>query len=182
MNVFVLNTGRCGSMTFAKACSHITNFSSGHETRAHRLGPGRLRYPGNHIEVDNRLSWMLGRLDDIFGDSAIYVHLHRRRADVMRSYIKRADRGIMRAYGSVITIPKIRGSTINAESCARDMLYTMEKNIQLFLRDKTRVMHVSLENAADDFPKFWKLIGAKGDLSAAVSEFSVRYNRTIKRR
>lgn len=28
MNVFVLCTGRCGSMTFARACGHIRNFSA----------------------------------------------------------------------------------------------------------------------------------------------------------
>ena len=33
-SVFVLNVGRRGSTSFAKACSHITNFSSGHETKS----------------------------------------------------------------------------------------------------------------------------------------------------
>ena len=57
MNIFVLCTGRCGSMTFTKACGHIDNFSSAHESRCGRLGNERLAYPENHIEVDNRLSW-----------------------------------------------------------------------------------------------------------------------------
>ncbi len=63
MNVFVLGTGRCGTTTFMKACRHVTNCTSGHETRVNHVGPERLSYPSNHIEADNRLSWFLGRLD-----------------------------------------------------------------------------------------------------------------------
>ena len=49
MNVFVLNTGRCGSMTFVEACRPITNFSSAHESRCAKLGAERFAYPDNHI-------------------------------------------------------------------------------------------------------------------------------------
>lgn len=77
MNVFVLSTGRCGSTTFVKACEHITNFSAAHESRTGLLGAARLDYAGNHIEADNRLSWLLGRLDRTYGNAAFYVHLRR---------------------------------------------------------------------------------------------------------
>ena len=76
-NVFVLCTGRCGSTTLVEACGHLSNWTSGHETRTHLLGPARLAYPDGHIEADNRLSWLLGRLDEAFGDRAAYVHLTR---------------------------------------------------------------------------------------------------------
>lgn len=52
MNVFVLCTGRCGSMTFAEACSHAVNYTTGHESGRHRRYD--LKYPADHIEVDNR--------------------------------------------------------------------------------------------------------------------------------
>ena len=42
MNVFILNTGRCGSRTFARACAHITNYTSAHESRS-GLHQARLR-------------------------------------------------------------------------------------------------------------------------------------------
>jgi hypothetical protein len=58
VNVFVLGRGRCGSTTFIRAYKHISNFTSGHETRARLLGEARLNYPDHHIEADNRLSWM----------------------------------------------------------------------------------------------------------------------------
>ena len=85
MNVFVLSTGRCGSTTFIKACSHITNYSSAHESLSTRTGKQRLNYPENHIEADNRLSWLLGRLDNTYGDDAFYVHLNRNIEDTIAS-------------------------------------------------------------------------------------------------
>jgi hypothetical protein len=63
VNVFVLNTGRCGSVTFIEACRHIRNYSAAHESRATLIGEQRLAYAANHIETDNRLCWFLGRLD-----------------------------------------------------------------------------------------------------------------------
>jgi len=89
MNVFVLNTGRCGSTTFARACRHISNFSSAHESRTYLFGEERLAYPSNHIEVDNRLSWLLGRLDRKYGDRAVYVHLKRNIHDTAASFVAR---------------------------------------------------------------------------------------------
>ena len=60
MNMFVLNTGRCGSTAFVEACKHIMNFSSAYESRAGRIGHDRFAYPENHIEADSQLSWFLG--------------------------------------------------------------------------------------------------------------------------
>jgi hypothetical protein len=70
MNVFVLSPGRCGSVTLAYACRHATNFRAGHETNCRLLGGQRFGYPPNFIEIDNRLSWMLGRLERAYGDKA----------------------------------------------------------------------------------------------------------------
>jgi hypothetical protein len=84
-NVFVLCTGRCGSLAFARACAHMTNYSCGHESRCSLLGAERLSYPSRHIEVDNRLAWLLGRLDETYGKDAFYVHLRRDRDATARS-------------------------------------------------------------------------------------------------
>ena len=84
MNVFILNTGRCGSSTFIKACHHITNYTSGHETMSSQVLDARLGYSENHIEADNRLSWFLGRLDQKFGSEAFYVHLSRDKSATVR--------------------------------------------------------------------------------------------------
>lgn len=49
MRAFVLCTGRCGSVTFIKACAHIDNFSAGHETLASEVGTRRFAYPDDHV-------------------------------------------------------------------------------------------------------------------------------------
>ena len=96
MNIFVLSTGRCGSTTLYNFCKHITNYSSGHESRDNL----NFSYNNNHIEIDNRLSWFLGRLDSKYGDKAFYVHLMRDDKKVAASYEKRFyyKRGISIGY------------------------------------------------------------------------------------
>ena len=68
MNVFILCTGRCGSMSISRACKELDNYTSGHETRITKLGDERINFPENHIEADNRLAWFLGRLDEKYGN------------------------------------------------------------------------------------------------------------------
>jgi len=174
MNIFILNSGRCGSSTFIRACSHIRNYSSAHESLLHITGTGRLAYPANHIEADNRLSWFLGRLDETWGDSAFYVHLNRERQATARSFARRIDFGILRAYEQGILMHEEHRHT--ADEIALDYLDTVNSNIRLFLKDKTQKMNFSLENAKQDFEVFWQRIGAEGDLSAALAEWDTAYN------
>lgn len=179
MNIFVLNTGRCGSTTFIKACEHITNYSAAHESRSSMLGNDRFTYPSNHIEADNRLSWLLGRLDRKYGDSALYVHLKRNDTDTARSFTKRYKSGIIAAYrGKGI----LTGLSENADpmSVSLDYCDTVNSNIELFLKDKTNKITVTLEDIQNDFQKFWLWLGAEGDLTAALNEFKTSYNATPK--
>ena len=175
MNVFVLNTGRCGSTTFIEACNHITNFTCAHESRTWMLGEDRFDYPDNHIEADNRLAWLLGRLERAYADNAVYIHLKRNENDTARSLIKRYSTGIMRAYrfgGILLKLPK----DSDPMTVALDYINTINSNIELFLRDKTKTMEIHLENIQQDFTAFWKFIGAEGDIDAALAEFDVNYN------
>lgn len=176
MNVFVLSTGRCGSTTFSKACRHITNYTSGHESRSARLGTDRLAYPDNHIEADNRLSWFLGKLERTYGDRAFYVHLFRDEQATARSFLRRYDRpqGIVHAYRQAILLDSSADND-PLEVCL-DYCSTVNANIEAFMRDKARTMRFSMENAAHDFRRFWSLVGAEGDLEAAVTDWSVPYN------
>ena len=176
MNVFILCTGRCGSTTFIKACRHITNFTSAHESRRGQLKTGRFGYSINHIEADNRLSWLLGRLDIHYGDNAYYVHLKRTDSDVAKSYLRRFSTGIIGAYekGILVGLPEgIRPLTVCLDYCD-----TVNSNIGLFLNDKTHQMEFQIENANIDFKRFWDFIGAKGNIEAALSEFEKKYNAT----
>jgi len=176
MNVFILNSGRCGSSTFIKACQHITNFSSAHESLSQKIGAARLDYPNNHIEADNRLCWFLGRLDQAYGDDAFYVHLKREPQTAAESFAKRNDYGIMQAYREGILLG---GEEQSAHNLALDYLATIESNIELFLKDKTQVMSFQLEQADIDFDLFWQRIGAVGDQQQAIAEWAVRYNASL---
>lgn len=176
-NIFILCTGRCGSTTIIKASSHCTNYSSGHETRTARVGAERFAYPAFHIEADNRLSWLLGRLDRHFGSTPFYVHLKRDRDLVAQSFVKRADRGIMAGYRNAILMP--RGKQVRPEQdidFALDYIDTVDTNIAMFLQDKPNKMMFQLENSDQDFADFWERIGAEGDFQTALSEFGVPYN------
>lgn len=174
MNVFVLNTGRCGSTTFIKACQHIENYTSSHESLAQALGDHRLAYPPQHIEADNRLSWFLGRLDKKFSDDAFYVHLKRNRLQTIESFSKRETYGIMQAYKEGILLGGEEKQT--AKEIAADYIETVETNITLFLKDKSSKMEFNLESADEDFRIFWQKISAQGNLQLALDEWEINYN------
>jgi hypothetical protein len=180
VNVFILSTGRSGSQTFARACAHLTNYTSAHESRSGLLGDAHLDYPDNHIESDNRLSWLLGRLDRKFGDRAFYVHLTRDIGPVAASWAKRAHTGMMNAYRYAILWHCPKDAT--PYEVALDYCETVEANIRLFLRDKKNWMDFRLEEGRERFPEFWRRIGAEGDLEAALAEFDVRHNAAWDRR
>lgn len=161
-------------MTFIKACQHISNFSALHESRAHLVGEQRLAFPDQHIEADNRLSWVLGRLHKQYGDNAFYVHLYRDPAQTAASFSRRDHFGIMKAYREGILLGAQEQQT--AQAIAKDYIETIESNIELFLQDKHKSMDFRLENAKVDFKKFWNAIGAEGDLDKALKEWDTCYN------
>lgn len=175
MNVFVLCTGRCGSKSFARACRHIKNYTVGFESRARYPGDERLAYPPNHIEVDNRLSWFLGRLGKKYGDDAFYVHLWRNPEEVARSYIRRYRQGIMKAYrGKGILLDVDPGT--DPMTIALDYCNTVNSNIELFLTYKTRRMKFNIQYPEFYFPNFCTLIHADVNIPRALKTFNKRYN------
>ena len=183
MNVFVLNTGRCGSTTFIRACSHISNYTAGHETRTRLLYPEHLDYPDNHIEADNRLVWFLGLLEEKYGNEAFYVYLTRNSDDVVRSYARRRFAGgILKAYYESIKM----GANIKKftelhdeeyELYARDYVVTAQKNIEYFLQNKRDKITVRLENIENDYRIFWEAIGAEGNIDLAMEELRIVHNK-----
>jgi hypothetical protein len=174
MNVFVLTTGRSGSLSFSEACRHMTNYSSGHETRVGLVGEDRLAYPEHHIETDDRLAWFLGRLDAAYGEDAFYVHLLRNDEDTAASRVRRWNKPMMRAYRNGILWDV--DPDIDRLEVARDLNETVNSNIRFFLRDKPQQMTVEIETAQDSFPEFWTRIGAEGDLEGALAEFDRRHH------
>jgi len=177
MNVFVLTTGRTGSLSFERACEHINNYTAAHESRSQLTGDARLNFPDNHIEIDNRLSWFLGQLDQAYGDNAIYVHLKRDENAVAKSYARRWNRetSIVRAYAYGVL--KLQEHHIkNPEAVCLDFVKTTNANIESFLKDKSKSMTFDLEHLETDFEKFWQLIDAQGDFNQALEAFKSGHN------
>tara|TARA_Y100001970_G_C13989016_1_gene727214 strand:- start:248 stop:817 length:570 start_codon:yes stop_codon:yes gene_type:complete len=177
MNIFVLCAGRCGSVSLYKICKHIKNYTSSHESRE-KLD---FSYPKNHIEIDNRLCWFLGRLDEKYGDNAIYIHLKRDKNKIAESYSKRFyyKRGISMAYKYNLLRTSQRIEKNDVDIC-KDMIETIESNICLFLKDKTKTLEINLEKFKDDIPRFWNYINASGNLKVALKELEVKHNPTKK--
>ena len=182
MNVFVLCTGRSGSSTFNRACDHIANYTNGHETLAKTIGKARFEYPENHIEVDNRLSWFLGTLDRLYGQDAYYVHLIRNRADTMKSWSKRwksPPGSIMPGFARSVLMRPLNRLTGKDRGDITGMYYdAVNDNIRAFLKDKPGQITLQLENIEAGFGDFWEDISARGDLDAALGEFTRRYDRS----
>jgi len=182
--VFILCTGRSGSSALIKACKHIDNYTSDHESLSRSFGSERFNYKDNHIEADNRLSWHLGQLNKLFGDTAFYVHLKRGRNEVALSFLNRfyTPESIVDSFceGIRMTAPEKLSKEEQLEVCY-DYIDTVHSNIEHFLIDKTNVMTISLENICDDFKLFWYKIGATGNLEQALKEFEVRHNNSVRR-
>jgi len=178
MNVFVLNTGRCGSKTLYNFCKHITNYSAGHESTKSL----DLVYNKNHIEIDNRLSWFLGRLDEQYGNNAIYVHLKRDEDKVAKSFTNRlySNRSLSSGYKyNILNRHQIKNR--NDGEIFSDLVKTINKNITLFLKDKDKVLEIHLDKFENDAINFWNYIQAEGDLESALKELQITYNTSPKK-
>ena len=175
MNIFVLNTGRCGSTTFIKACKHISNYSSEHESRSAMVGEERRDYPENHIEADNRLSWLLGRLDKKYGDTALYIHLKRNEVATAQSFTKRYSFGIIKAYRGTGIMMGL-SDDIDPMIVSMDYCETVNSNIDHFLKDKSKKLTINLESIEQGFLDFWTMINAEGDIDLALTELNKKHN------
>jgi hypothetical protein len=182
VNIFVLSTGRCGSTAFSKACEHITNYTTGHESRYRYLGPARFAFPDDHIETDFRLAYHLGQLHSYFPD-AFYVHLKRDRVAVARSYIRKyfkrpSPYGQGRAWYEIYSRPLPEEKTIPYVMLG--MVDAINANIEHFLEGDAGAgmgfIPIEIEDIATTFTLFWRGIGAEGDIDAALAEFDKNHN------
>ena len=104
-NVFVVSPGRTGTAAMSKALQHLEDFTCGHETAEGRLAQERFPYPSHHVEVDNRLTWMLGTLvKEHSPEETLIVIIKRDQGAVARSYLQRflVPDGIVASYSDGI--------------------------------------------------------------------------------
>ncbi len=164
-------------MTFAKACEHLTNYTTGHESRAGCIGDQRFSYPDQHIEVDSRLTWFLGELGLRFPE-AFYVHLRRDQEATAKSICHKWGGGqinFARAFGHAIVMHGSPWPESQKLDVSRFQVRTAVANIEEFLTNR-RHWTVWLEEASTWVQPFLEYIKAKGDLHAAQAEFAVRHN------
>lgn len=182
--IFVLSTGRCGSLTFTEACRFAENYTVEHEGLALRHD---LAYPpAGHIEVNNRLIWFAGLLDRKF-PAARYVHLTRDPEAVAQSLARREQKPfqIMSGWRSAVRMGWFPHRDEDPErpflDDCREYVAALNSLIEVFCRspradgDHRDWIPVRIEQPAD-FDRFWAWAGCQGDLSAARSRFRERYN------
>jgi hypothetical protein len=174
MRVFVLSPGRSGSATFTEACRHMTNYTAGHETRSDRV-KARFDYPDNHIEVDNRLTWMLGGLGAASAPEDRFVWLRRDSRSVIASFLGRWEgsyrASIIKAFAHGII--QRRTDWDDREAVVRFYVETVEANIAEFVKARD---HMVVRLGTSDFDTFWDWIDARGDRDAAVETWARVHN------
>jgi len=173
MRVFVLCTGRCGSLTFARAAAHATNYTAAHESDGLRRG---LAFPDDHIEVNNRLVWFLGILAERY-PQARFVHLTRDPEQTARSYADRGDDDdgkILRAWRRTIKQDGRPGGPLIAD--AREYVAAVNSLIAGYL-DGCNLDWLPVRlGRPDTFARFWDWIGARGDRDVALATFGRIHN------
>ncbi|MBZ2188704.1 hypothetical protein K8B33_06335 [Alcanivorax sp. JB21] len=174
----MLTTGRAGSTTFARASQHIDGMTAGHETRARYL-TGRLDYPDNHIEADNRLVWFLGGLDRLFDDADThYVYLTRDPDATALSYRERwhIRVSIVRAFYHGMLMQREKPAPDQALLACRRFIDAVDDNVRFFLKGRSNWSLVRLENIEEDFLAFMRDAGLHGDMTAIRAELGAKRN------
>lgn len=189
MRVFVVGTGRCGSVTFARACeASIENYTVGHETRARFASLGRLNYPDQHIESDHRLGFFVGSIRKRWRPSlTFFVHLRRDAEATAQSWAKRYNirGGLMPAFANGIVFrgmgtkrpPRPAHSSFDPVECARLYVRTMNDQIECALqghREKIELWIDDLDESAA--ARFLQRIGAEGDSEEFVRRLREVHN------
>ena len=184
-NVFVLGTGRCGTVTFSEACTHLSGWTSSHESRVRLLGAERLDYPTRHIEVDNRLSWFLGSLGRRFEtERTLYVHLRRDRDQVVASFERRwhtsARHGIIRAFGHGVISRSKDWDDGDIRSVCETYVDTVRDNVDEFLSGGGRTsMSIDIEDGVAGFAAMADRIDTRYRTDAVADAMAVHHNASV---
>lgn len=170
MRVFVIGTGRCGTVSFREACRHIENFSDGHESRC-----GLLEYPDNHIEVNPQARGLVKHLAQKYPE-ARWVHLIRDPETCIPSLAAMGRGIIMEYYGRIN--PSVQISPSNGDIAYR--FYWQENDlieVQLeHLVPPAQRMKIRLETVREQWRTFWDWIGARGDFAASLASWDTPRN------
>lgn len=174
MKVLVLGTGRCGTATFLKACSHITNYRCVREPKYH-FNFGSLEFPleteQNSIIIDPHLTWLL----PLLSSSAFLVHLKRTKADVVASWIKRGDHRGPGPWNRFVFSNTISFKD-SCELCYDAMVGQIEAEFTSRENRGQNYMTLHLESIKTRWLAFWNTIKAEGDYKKSLAEWDRKYN------
>jgi len=78
--------------------------------------------------------------------------------------------------------PAARLSDSERLQACYDYIDTVNDNVEHFLADKSKVLHMELESIEEDFRTFWDYIKAEGDYKEALASFNTPHNSSAKRK
>lgn len=161
--IFVTGTGRCGTMTFAKAAGHATNFGVDFE-------PPRtsLDFPDRRITVAASLHLCLPLLVRYYPD-AKWVHVVREREACIDSLATLSNGEMMRWWGWFY----LNQPAMPARDAAA--VYYDLTNALIAACVPYRFT-LNLEHARSQWPGCWQFMGCDGDFNASLAEWSTKYN------
>jgi hypothetical protein len=176
MRVFVTGTGRCGTVTFAKACRHISNYTAGHETKTGAVTD--LRYPDRHIEVAPHLVWVMPQLLDKY-PNAFWVHLRRDATACITSLSKRQSLFKFAAFAHGFKLKPDANKPVILRQLAALHYHNVNGAIEAFLearRCPEFCMTIHIEGAAKLWPTFCKSIAAQDARAKALQTLKHKHN------
>uniref|UniRef100_A0A6M3XK25 Uncharacterized protein n=1 Tax=viral metagenome TaxID=1070528 RepID=A0A6M3XK25_9ZZZZ len=169
MRVFVVGTGRCGTVTFSKAAGHATNYTVGHESNTGAWAKiGDWDYPDNHIEVSSHLIIAIPILRKRY-PQAKWVHLIREREACVNSLARL--RPAMRAFAYVF----YQQASPN-ERDAAGAVYDTSNALCRALLPPYPTFTLQLEYSREHWLSCWHFMGCEGDFKASLAEWDVKYN------
>lgn len=165
MQVFVTCVGRCGSVSFREACRHAKNYQTGHESKC-----GLLEYPDNFVEVSPHIRVFIVHLSAKYPD-AKWVHLIREPNSCIASLARLGHGAVMRAfatlYPSVMPSDQLIDIAYRYYWSGNDLIRAQLERVPQGQR-----MELRLETVREQWPTFWRWIGAEGDLAASLTAWN----------
>lgn len=184
MRTFVTGTGRCGSVTFARACDHATNVSVDHEEYR------GFCYPDGHVSINPQHRSCIRELVKRYPD-AKWIHLVRvDREACARSLVNLGRGAVLRAHYSLYPSSTPFKRYVAPSSLTPAQLLTVARRFyddwNAIIEDQLSVSGVDakrleLEHAADQWTKLWEWMGLEGNREASTLEWRTRHNSTESR-
>jgi len=173
MRLFVFGTGRCGTVSMARALRYADNFTVGHETKCPDLC-----YPDQHIEVNPQLRVVVHQLVQLYPD-AMYCLLTRDMVKVARSYARLRDGDWLHYWWGLNTTVRPADNDDAAMIAVADLV--RQCHTAWFRCPENHRMLMDIDHIKEPFKKLWKRIGATGNLAEALVSFDYPLNTSEQR-